>query len=43
MSPVIADVSEDTTFPIDAQMRILGGTVHLVPRHGMFRPWTHVS
>src|SRR5437773_1867603 len=27
-SAVIADVSEDTTFPIDERMRILGGTVH---------------
>ena len=27
-SAVIADVSEDTTFPIDDRMRILGGTVH---------------
>ena len=27
-SAVIGDVSEDTTFPIDERMRILGGTVH---------------
>jgi len=27
-SAVIADVNEDTTFPIDERMRVLGGTVH---------------